>query len=347
MAGSLFLITGGSGFLGINLCRYLLARGHRVRSLDIAPFDYPERCVVESILGDVRVCDTVGKAMRDVDVVVHAAAALPLSACEDIQTTDSEGTRIVLDAAFRHGASRTIFISSTSVYGIPDHHPLREEDGLEGVGPYGKAKIEAENYCLSFRISGHCVPVLRPKSFVGPERLGVFELLYDWAYDGRNFPVLGSGNNLYQLLDVEDLCEAIYLCATMDRTSVNATFNVGAKQFGTMKENVQAVLDRAGHGQRVINLPAEPAIWILKALEQIRLSPIYKWIYETAAQDSFVSTERIEGTLGFVPRYSNQDALLRNYDWYAAHRNECKGNTGISHRVAWKKGLLQFAKWFF
>src|SRR5712664_4241261 len=80
---------------------------------------------------------------------------------------------------------------------------------------------------------------------------------------------------------------------------------------------------------------------------QIRLSPIYKWIYETAAQDSFVSTERIEGTLGFVPRYSNQDALVRNYDWYAAHRNECKGNTGISHRVAWKKGLLQFAKWFF
>jgi nucleoside-diphosphate-sugar epimerase len=159
--------------------------------------------------------------------------------------------------------------------------------------------------------------------------------------------VLGSGNNLYQLLDVEDLCEAIYLCATMDRTSVNATFNVGAKQFGTMKENVQAVLDRAGHGQRVINLPAKPAIWILKALEQIGLSPIYKWIYETAAQDSFVSTERIEGTLGFVPRYSNQDALLRNYDSYAAHRNECKGNTGISHCVPWKKGLLQFAKWFF
>ena len=347
MAGLLFLITGGSGFLGINLCRYLLARGHRVRSLDIAPFNYPERCVVESILGDVRIPDTVANAMRDVNVVVHAAAALPLSPIEDIQSTDSEGARTILDAAFRHGVCRTIVISSTSVYGIPDHHPLREDDRLEGVGPYGAAKIAAEEYCLSFRDSGHCVPVLRPKSFVGPERLGVFELLYDWAYDGRNFPVLGSGNNLYQLLDVEDLCEAIYLCATLNRKSVNATFNVGAKKFGTMKENFQAVLDRAGHGQRVISLPTEPAIWILKALEQTRLSPIYKWIYETAAQDSFVSTEQIEATLGFVPRYSNEDALLRNYDWYAAHRNECKGNTGISHRTAWNKGALQFAKWFF
>jgi len=347
MAGSLFLITGGSGFLGINLCRHLLARGHRVRSLDIAPFDYPERNIVDSIVGDVRVRDTVGNAMRDVEVVVHAAAALPLSPRDDIQTTDSEGTQIVLETAFRQGASRTIFISSTSVYGIPDHHPLREDDRLEGVGPYGEAKIAAEKHCLSFRISGHCVPVLRPKSFVGPERLGVFELLYDWAYDGCNFPVLGSGNNVYQLLDVEDLCEAIYLCATLDRMSVNATFNIGAKKVLTMRENFQAVLDRAGHGKRVISLPPEPVIWILRGLEQARLSPIYRWIYETAAQDSFVSTERVEGALGFVPRYSNQDALLRNYDWYAAHRGECKGKTGISHRVAWNKGVLQFAKCFF
>jgi nucleoside-diphosphate-sugar epimerase len=347
MAGSLFLITGGSGFLGINLCRHLLARGHRVRSLDIAPFDYPERNIVDSIVGDVRVRDTVGNAMRDVEVVVHAAAALPLSPRDDIQATDSEGTQIVLETAFRQGASRTIFISSTSVYGIPDHHPLREDDRLEGVGPYGEAKIAAEKHCLSFRISGHCVPVLRPKSFVGPERLGVFELLYDWAYDGCNFPVLGSGNNVYQLLDVEDLCEAIYLCATLDRMSVNATFNIGAKKVLTMRENFQAVLDRAGHGKRVISLPLEPVIWILRGLEQARLSPIYRWIYETAAQDSFVSTERVEGALGFVPRYSNQDALLRNYDWYAAHRGEFKGKTGISHRVAWNKGVLQFAKCFF
>ena len=103
MAGLLFLITGGSGFLGINLCRYLLARGHRVRSLDIAPFNYPERCVVESILGDVRIRDTVANAMRDVDVVVHAAAALPLSPIEDIQTTDSEGARIILDISVHFG----------------------------------------------------------------------------------------------------------------------------------------------------------------------------------------------------------------------------------------------------
>ena len=347
MANFLYLITGGSGFLGINLCRSLLARGQRVRTLDIAPFDYPERNAVEAIVGDVRHRDTVERAMAGVEIVVHAAAALPLSRREDILSTSVEGTRIILEAAFSHRVSRVIFTSSTSVYGIPDHHPLIEDDQLQGVGPYGEAKIAAEKLCLSFRAKGHCVPVLRPKSFVGPERLGVFEILYDWAYDGRNFPVLGSGNNLYQLLDVEDLCEAIHLCATLDAGRVNDTLNVGAKKFGTMRENFQAVLDRAGHGKHVISLPAQPVIWTLKLLEQLHLSPVYKWIYDTAAQESFVSIERLEKCLGFTPRYSNQDALIRNYDWYVLHRDEYRGKTGISHRVPWKKGALQLAKYLF
>jgi nucleoside-diphosphate-sugar epimerase len=141
----------------------------------------------------------------------HAAAALPLSNPTEILSTDVEGTRVVLNAARVQGVSRVIFTSATSVYGIPDHHPLREGDELRGVGPSGMAKIEAERSCLASRAQGMCVSVLRPKSLVGPERLGVFELLYDFAFQGRNFPVLGSGENLYQLLDVEDVCQAIYL----------------------------------------------------------------------------------------------------------------------------------------
>jgi nucleoside-diphosphate-sugar epimerase len=215
------------------------------------------------------------------------------------------------------------------------------------VGPYGEAKIQAEQVCLAFRAKGVCVPILRPKSFVGPERLGVFEMLYDWAWDGRNFPVLGSGDNRYQLLDVEDLCRAIYLCATADRNLVNDTFNVGAETFGTMREDFQAVLDRAGRGGRIIGVPARPVIWALKLLERARLSPLYRWVYETAAKDSFVATERIRARLGFVPAYSNREALIRNYDWYMANRDRIRDTSGISHRVPWKQGILRLAKRFF
>ena len=341
------LVTGGSGFLGINLVRLLLQRGVQVRSLDIAPFDDPERGRVEAILGDIRDADAVLKAMQGVDAVVHCAAALPLATQAEITSTDVGGTQLLLDTARRLGVPRFVFISSTSVYGIPDHAPIREDEPLHGVGPYGCAKIEAEHRCEEARRQGLCVPVLRPKSFVGPERLGAFELLFDWACEGRGFPVLGRGDNRYQLLDVEDLCEVIWLCLTRERGVVDNTFNVGAREFGTMRDNFQCVLDRAGHGRHVVSLPQRPAVGLLRLLEALHLSPLYRWIYETAAHESEVSIERLQTVLGFSPRYSNRQALQRNYDWYLAHRAEYRGRSGISHRVPWKHGVLEVAKWLF
>ncbi len=341
-----YMISGGAGFLGINLVRYLLARGHSVTTLDIAPFDYPERDRITEVMGDIRKRADVDKAMQGAEIVVHTAAALPLYTPEDIYTTDIDGTRTMLESAHAHGVQRFIHISSTAVYGIPDHHPLYEDDKLDGVGPYGEAKIKAEELCIAYR-DRMCVPIIRPKSFIGPERLGVFALLYDWAKDGKNFPVLGSGNNPYQLLDVEDLCDAIYLTATLDPAAVNDTFNIGAKEFTTFREDLQAVLDYAGHGKRIIPLPAGPAIAALKFIEKLGVSPLYKWVYETANKESFVSIEKAERVLGFKPKYSNKQALIRNYQWYIDNLHKFQNQTGISHRVPWNQGILKLAKLVF
>ena len=342
-----YFITGGAGFLGINVVRHLLDHGHEVVSYDIVPFDYPERGRVTAIEGDIRDLEKLTISMRGTDVVIHTAAALPLYKAEDIRSTDIAGTRNVLKAAKECSIERVIHISSTAVYGIPDHHPLYEYDKLDGVGEYGKAKIAAEEMCLEYRKKGMCVAVIRPKSFIGPERLGVFALFYDWAADGHGFPMIGSGNNRYQLLDVEDLCDAIYLCATLPRGKVNDTFNIGAKEFTTMKEDYQAVLDRAGFGKKIRGFPAAPMIWTLRILEALHMSPLYKWVYETASKDSFVSIEKAERVLGFKPKYSNKDALVRNFEWYLEHRDDFKGASGVSHRVPWKQGILAFAKVFF
>ena len=342
------LVTGGSGFLGINLLRYLHARGYVLRSLDIAPFDYADMTAhVEAILGDIRDPAAVERATREVQLVVHCAAALPLYSPTDIRTTDVDGTRNVMRIAFDSGARRVVHISSTAVYGVPDHHPLLETDRLIGVGPYGEAKIDAEKVGEQFRKQGKVVPILRPKSFVGPERLGVFALLYDWAQNGKHFPLLGNGKNRYQLLDVEDLCQAIFACLTLPEDQANETFNVGAKRFATMREDYQAVLDHAGHHRRIIGFPAGPAIWTLRFLELLKLSPLYKWVYETAAQDSFVSIEKAEEKLGYQPKYSNQQALIRNYDWYVAHQGTFAESSGITHRVPWKQGALRLLRAFF
>jgi nucleoside-diphosphate-sugar epimerase len=342
------LVTGGSGFLGINLIRRLLEEGYEVTSLDLVPFDYADcKERVRDVRGDIRDRGRVEAALEGCSLVVHTAAALPLYSEKDILSTDLGGSRNVMEASLAAGVQRVVHISSTAVYGIPDHHPLLEDDRLDGVGPYGIAKVEAEAVCASFRERGLCVPILRPKSFVGPERLGVFALLYDWAKDGHGFPMIGDGRNRYQLLDVADLCDAILLCLELPEDRVNDVFNIGAAEFTTMREDYQAVLDAAGHGKKVVGLPAGPVISILRILEAFKLSPLYRWVYETAAEDSFVSIEKAQSALGFAPRYSNKQALVRNYEWYLENVDNFSGSSGVSHRVPWKQGILGFAKHFF
>lgn len=159
--------------------------------------------------------------------------------------------------------------------------------------------------------------------------------------------MIGYGHNRYQLLDVEDLSAAIYLCATLDNNVVNDTFNIGSKDFTTMRQDFQAVLDRAGFGKRIIGFPAWPMIWTLRFLEMLHLSPLYKWVYETACEDSFVSIEKAERCLGYNPKYSTADAMVRNFDWYMKNLESFKNASGISHRVPWKQGILGVFKRLF
>ncbi len=159
--------------------------------------------------------------------------------------------------------------------------------------------------------------------------------------------MIGMGHNRYQLLDVADLCDAIWLCLTKDKEIVNDTFNIGAKEFTTMREDYQAVLDHAGHGRRIVGFPAKPMILILRILEFFKMSPLYKWVYETACEDSFVGIKKAEKELGYAPKYSNKDALIRNFEWYLANLKDFENRSGISHRVPWKQGILKVFKIFF
>lgn len=342
------LVTGGAGFLGINLIRHLLAKGmDSIVSLDIADFDYPERKDIEVIRGDIRDRRLVRRVIPGTRWLIHAAAALPLYSKQDILSTEVEGTRNLLEAALASKVDRFIYISSTAVYGIPERVPVSETDALVGVGPYGRAKIKAEGLCEQYRSRGLCISVIRPKSFIGPERLGIFELLYSWAKEGRNFPIPGMGNNRYQLLDVQDLCAAIYLCALRNKDLVNTAFNIGAREFTTLRDDFQAVLDAAGCGKRIVPIPRQIAVNSLRLLALFHLSPIYRWIYETAGKESIVSIEKAQKALAYSPRYSNQASLLRNYRWFCRRYEPSSGSPGVSHRTAWRHGVLRLVKAFF
>ena len=167
------------------------------------------------------------------------------------------GTATLLAAALEGSVRRAILVSSTAVYGIPEKHPIEEDDPLVGVGHYGESKIEAEQVTGEFGRRGLEVVVVRPKTFIGPERLGVFEILFDWIREGRRIYVLGDGSNRYQLLAVEDLVDAIVRTAAAP--VAGETVNVGAREFGTVREDLEVLIAHAGSRSRVTPVPARPA----------------------------------------------------------------------------------------
>ena len=339
----LWAISGGAGFLGLHLSRRLLADGHAVRSLDLAPLDDAElEREVDEIRGDIRDPAAARRLVEGADVLVHAAAALPIRGSgREIHSVNVDGTATLLAAAIEARVGRALLISSTAVYGIPETHPIDETSPLHGVGHYGRSKIEAEEVARGFGRRGLEVAIVRPKTFIGPERLGVFEILFDWIREGRRIPVLGDGSNRYQLLAVEDLVDAVALAAAAP--VAGETINVGATEFGTVRDDLEALIAHAGSKSRLRPVPARPTELALRALELARLSPLVEWHYKTAHRDSYVETARAQQLLGWQPRYSNAEALTRTYDWYLANRDSLSG-AGMTHRVPWNQRALAVFK---
>jgi nucleoside-diphosphate-sugar epimerase len=340
----LWAISGGAGFLGLHLARRLLADGHEVRTLDLAPLDDPQlERSVDELRGDVRSVRDVRRLVDGARVLVHAAAALPIQASrESIRSVNVGGTATLLAAAAEAGVERHVLVSSTAVYGVPRVHPIDEDAPLVGVGWYGESKIEAEEVTREFGRRGLEFTIVRPKTFIGPERLGVFEILFDWIRDDRRIYMLGTGENRYQLLAVEDLVNAIVLAAD-STAAAGETMNVGAREFGTVRSDLQSLIDHAGSTSRLTAVPARPAEIALRILELLRVSPLAEWHYKTAHRDSFVDVGKAERLLGWTPRFSNADALRRTYDWYLAHRETLK-TAGVTHRVPWNQQALALLK---
>jgi nucleoside-diphosphate-sugar epimerase len=342
-----FLVTGGAGFVGQVVCRFLLRKGARVRTLDLVPLDAADASAgIEHVLGDIRDAAAVRRAAEGADVVVHAAAALPLWEPAEIRSINVEGTRTVLQTAAELRIPRVVYISSTAVYGAPGRGPILETDAFDAIDDYSRSKIDAEGVVRAFadRI---CISTLRVKLVVGPGRLGIFDLVFDWARRGKHIPVIGSGDNLYQMVHVEDVAGAIWLAATGPRDAVADTFNIAAEKYGTVREDFQKLLDHAGFGRRVVRLPEGPVKAALWVLEHLGLSPLSRSVYGAAGKISFVSIDRARQRLGWTPVFSNAEALVQSYDWYLNHFEEFQGKSGVTHRSPLKQGALAVVRAFF
>lgn len=329
------LITGGTGFLGVNLARYLLKRHYNVILLDTEEGILGNlKRKVKFIKGSIKNKNLLLKAFKDVDYIVHAAAALPIiHDRKEIFDTNVLGTKNVLESALRSKIKKVVFISTTAVYGVPKKLPEQEDDEIAPIGHYGESKVEGEKLCMQYQNRGLNVNIIRPKTFLGPERLGVFTLWFEAIHNNKPVFILGDGNNLYQLLDVTDLSGAILNSLVIDSSGI--VFNVGAEKFGTWKQDLGALIKHAKSDSKIIGFPVKPSQIILRILEVLNLSPIVEWHYKTLPVSSYVSLERAKKILKFSPKKSNKDILIESYDWYKNNRYKIIGQKGTTHRKIW------------
>jgi len=340
-----WLVTGASGFFGYFMCKKIVETGEVCVGVDINPFEYEDlKEKVEFYKVDIRDKGALeGVFKKKIDYVIHAAAALPRFRVEDIVTTNFYGTKNLLELSKKYKVKRFVFISSTAVYGKPKKEGISEDYPLNPINAYAYTKVFAEKLCEVYR-KYFDVLILRPKTFVGPLRLGIFSIIFDLVYTKTPLPIPYRGRNLYQLLDVRDLVEITYaLTKNSPKEVFNDVYNVGAKKFGSVAKLFYSLILYEGEG-RLLPTPYFLLKPVLRILDKLKLLPIYEWAYETIDKNHYVSTKKLEEKAKLVAKISSERALLDSYAWYKKHRKEFIGKKGLTHRVQWYSKGLEVAK---
>jgi nucleoside-diphosphate-sugar epimerase len=336
------LVTGGSGFLGNLIARRLLARGERVRILDL--WEDPTRPrEIEFVQCDIRDRAGVRNAMRDVEVVHHNAALVPLTRSgRKFWEVNVEGSRIAAQEAVAAGARAFVHMSSCAVFGIPQNCPLTEASPFRPVEIYGRAKLGAEQavgeVCTK---AGLPLIIIRPRTILGEGRLGIFQILFDWIREGRNVYVIGRGDGPFQFIHAHDLMDAYMLALDAGKPGA---YNVGTDRFGTLREVLEHLVAYAHSGSQVKSLPAWPTIQSLRVLNLLGLSPLVPWHYLTYHKPFYFDVSKILA-LGWKPRYSNDEMFRESYDWFLANYSRLAAEkAGSAHRRPVREGLLWLVK---
>lgn len=345
MAESGVLVTGGSGYFGSLLMQRLFRDGGLVRVFDLNDAD-DRPAQVEFVPGDIRNYASIRDACEGIETIYHNVAQVPLAKDKALfESVNVTGTELLLQAAKDAGVGKVVYTSSSAVYGIPDQNPVTEEMPPKPQEAYGRAKAAGEQICHRFVDQGMDISIIRPRTILGPGRLGIFHILFEWIREGVNVPVLGRGDNKYQFVHAGDLAEA---CILAGQKPGAALYNCGSDRYGTMREALERLCTHARTGSKVRSVPMLPAVWAMKISSVLGISPLGPYHSLMYGRSMYFDISKARNELGWQPRYSTDEMLVESYDWYLQNREVVLATTtGSYHRRGVKQGILRAAKLFF
>ncbi len=306
----LSLITGGAGFIGSNMARFLLEKGQSVRVLDNFENGKKENLAeisdkIELIVGDVRDTDTVKKSVDNVDVVYHLAAlgSVPRSIADPATSHDVNvnGTFNMLEGSRQANVKRFILASSSSVYGENPVLPQHEDLPLAPISPYGATKAIGEIYCKTFyetyglqTISLRYYNVFGPRQDPNSQYAAAIPLFVSALMRDKSPRIFDDGEQTRGFTYIDNVTSANWLAAT-------------AKQTKGQAMNISTLT--AVSVNTVVNTIKE-----LLAKESIK--PIYDPPRQGDIKHSLADVSKAKEIIGYEPKVSFEEGIRKAIGWY-------------------------------
>lgn len=306
------LVTGADGFIGSHLSEHLAAAGARVRALvQYNSFnswgwldESPSRAQVEVVAGDIRDAHFCHGLLRDIDVVFHLAALIPIpysyAAPDSFVDTNIRGTLNLCQAARTAGVRRFVQTSTSEVYGSARYVPIDEAHPLSPQSPYSATKIGADAVAQSFfHAFGLPVVVARPFNTYGPRQSAraVIPAIITQIASGRREVELGDLTTTRDFTFVEDTCRGLVAVASVEQ-GAGEVFNIGSNSEVSIGDLLGMIAAEFGVDVRSV-----------EAAERMR--PAASEVRRLRCDGT-----KLEQASGFKPRVPFRDGLARTVAWF-------------------------------
>jgi len=304
-----FLVTGGAGFIGSNIVHTLVRKGERVRVLDNLSTGNQDNLrdilgEIELIEGDIRDINTVGEAVKGVEVILHQAAlpSVARSVENPIDTNDVNirGTLNLLIAARDAGVKRVVYASSSSIYGDTPTLPKREDMPPNPISPYALTKYVGERYCQIFTwIYGLETVSLRYFNVFGPRQnphsqYAAVIPIFIGAYLTDTPPtIFGDGEQSRDFTYIENVVQANLLAAEAEGVA-GEVFNIACGSRTTVNELARMIAEIVGSDVKPVHGPPRPG----------------------DVRHSQADISKAKRMLGYEPSVSLIEGLKRTVEWY-------------------------------
>lgn len=336
------LVTGGSGYVGNFITKKLSEMGEEIISLDIIKSDFKYNNV-EYVIGSVLDKELINSLVSNCDYVHHNAALVPLTKSgNDFNKVNLKGTSIVVNAAIKNNIKHLSHMSSSAVFGLPMELPLTNLSERKPVEIYGDSKKEAEDLVMSLIASNpnFSCSIIRPRTILGTDRLGIFELLFRWISKGKDIFVIGDASEPFQFAHIEDIVNAsIKSCIKKNK----GVFNVGTLKFKSLSEDLESLIEFANTKSRIIHLPESFTINGLKIMDKLNLSPFAPWHYLTYHKPFYFDSSYVYDQLNYLPKGSNIEIMIESYKSYLSNLNIEHNSESSPHRTKLKSKFIDIS----